>query len=100
MAGDSSIADRAYVLGGMDYYGDFVGQQPIFAGVLIALAVVLLVACVFRSVAALSMNVMTITISLWWVMWFWLRMWPIALIAIFAATLDIVLRAPRVNHEQ
>lgn len=90
--GATSVADQTYLLGGMHYYGEEVGN-PIFASVLVLIATAHLAACLARPVAPVVANVLAAVFASWWVMWFWLRVWPIALVVIAASIVDLALRA-------
>ncbi len=94
--GDTAIADQRF-LGGMTNYADKVDQpieSLIAATVLVGLALVLLIASVGRLISPLMANIATISAAGLLVMFFWLGMAPIALIAVFGSMADMFLRSP------
>lgn len=96
LLGANSLAERG-LLGGLDGYADEVGRpvaSTIAAVIIGSLGAVLLISVFTRNVSPLLSNAATVCVAGWSVLFFWLGMAPIALIAIAGSTLDAALRAP------
>jgi hypothetical protein len=98
LLGADHLAERPF-LGGLGSYADEVGSDaaPVAAGIILALGVVLLVAGLVRPVAPLAANIATMAIAVWSVLWFWLGVAPLGIVAVAAAITDMALRAPALH---
>jgi hypothetical protein len=92
--GSTSVADQTF-LGGLASYADEVGRpvaSPVAALIIGTLGVVLLVAAIARPVSPMMANVLTIWAATPAVLFFWLGVWPIAVIAIIGSVADLAIR--------
>jgi hypothetical protein len=97
--GDSGIADQRF-LGGMENYADKVEQpiESVIGGTVLAgFALVLLFASVGRLISPLIANITTTAVAGLLVLFFWLGVAPIALIAVLGSTADMFLRSPEAS---
>lgn len=95
MLGETSLSDRRF-LGGLHSYADEVGRpvaSTVAASIMVSVAVILIAMIIARPISPLMANVVTIVIALVPVMWFWLGIWPVGLVAIAGSTIDLVARA-------
>ncbi len=100
MLGGTSLAERPF-LGGIDSYADEVGRpvaSAIAAVILGSLGLVLFAAAIARPVSPLIANVVTLAISPLAIMFFWLGMWPVGIVAIFGSVVDLAIRTPNLTH--
>jgi hypothetical protein len=95
LLGAEPLAERP-MLGGLDGYAEEVGSfgAAVAAGVILALGAVIFVCCLVRPVAPLFANIATLTIAMWSVLWFWLGVAPLGIVAVAGTIADMVLRAP------
>ena len=94
LLGTTSLAERRF-LGGLDAYAEEVGRpvaSVIAATVIGGLGLVLMVAAVTRPVSPLIANAVTISVASLSVMFFWLGVWPVALVAVAGSVTDLALR--------
>jgi hypothetical protein len=102
LLGTTSLAEQRF-LRGLDYYGDVVGRPvaSVVAALIIGgLGVVLLAAGIARPVSTVIANIATIAIASVAVLFFWLGVWPIGIVAVLGSTLDIATRAPNPAPQQ
>lgn len=100
MLGGTSLAERR-LLGGIDSYADEVGRPvaSVIAALIIAgLGLALLASALARPVSTLIANVVTIAISPLAVMFFWLGVWPIGIVAVLGSVADLAIRTPDLTH--
>ncbi|MGB5757930.1 MAG: hypothetical protein WBM50_13520 [Acidimicrobiales bacterium] len=96
LLGNTSLAELRF-LGGLDNYAEEVGRpiaSMIAALVIAGLGLVLLAAGLARPVSPLIANVATVAIAGVAVMFFWLGVWPVALVAVLGSTIDLATRTP------
>ena len=96
MLGNTSLADQRS-LGGLDNYAAEVDRPvaSVIAALIIAgLGVVLLAASLARPVSPVIANAATMAIAVLAVLWFWLGVWPVALVAVLGSTVDLATRTP------
>ena len=97
MLGSSSLADQRF-LGGMASYADEVGRpvaSPIAAMIIASFGVVLAIATLARPISPTMANIATTTVAIWSVLWFWLGMWPVGLVAVIGSVADLAIRSPQ-----
>jgi hypothetical protein len=95
LLGADQLAERP-MLSGLKSYAEEVGSAgaAAAAGVILALGAVILVCCLVRPVAPLTANLAIITIAMWSVLWFWLGVAPLGIVAVGGTIADMVMRAP------
>ncbi|HUP73541.1 MAG TPA: hypothetical protein VM282_10930 [Acidimicrobiales bacterium] len=96
LLGATWLAERS-LLGGLDAYADEVGRpiaSTIAAVIIGSLGAVLLISAFTRNVSPLLSNATTVCVAGCSVLFFWLGMAPVGLVAIAGSTLDAALRAP------
>lgn len=96
LLGSASLADQPF-LGGLENYADEVGRpiaSVVAALVLAGLGAVVLAATLARPISPVMANVATIPSAAVAVMWFWLGIWPIGIVAVLGSVLDLASRAP------
>ena len=94
LRGNTSLASQRF-LGGLDAYAEEVGRpvgSVIAAAVIGGLGLVLMIAAVARPVSPLMANVATTSVATLSVMFFWLGVWPVALVAVVGSITDLALR--------
>ena len=92
LLGNTSLVEQPF-LGGFEGYADEVGRSTA-ALVLAELGAVLLAAGLARPVSPVMANAATIPIAAVAVMWFWLGVWPIGIVAVLGSVFDLVTRTP------
>ena len=99
LLGAEPLAEQP-LLAGLGGYAEEVGSAggAVAAGVILALGAVIFVCCLVRPVAPLSANIATITIAMWSVLWFWLGVAPLGIVAVAGTIADMVLRAPALRR--
>lgn len=94
LLGTTALADQRF-LGGLDAYAEEVGRpvaSVIAAAVIGGLGLVLAVAAITRPVSPLMANAATTSVASLSVMFFWLGVWPVALVAVAGSVTDLALR--------
>lgn len=93
--GDDGLADQE-VLGtspfrGFEHYADESGAA--IAGLIVAtLGIALALAAIARPIAPITSNAVTLPIATLAVMFFWMGVWPLALLVCVAASIDLAVR--------
>ena len=98
LLGSTSLAERRF-LGGIDGYADEVGRPvaSVAAALIIAaLGLALFAAALARPVSPLVANAATMAISTLAVMFFWLGVWPVGIVAVLGSCVDLAIRTPSV----
>lgn len=100
MLGSTTLADRLS-LGGFAEYADDSGPvaSAVAACIIASLGVGLLAAGLSRPFSRIIANAATIAIAGVAVMFFWLGVWPVALVALIGSAVDIVIRTPSPTHQ-
>lgn len=96
LLGNTSLADQRF-LGGLASYADELDKpvaSAVAAIIVAGLGAVLVLAAIARPVSPMMANVVTVAIAVWAVLWFWLGMWPIGLIAVVGSAADLAIRTP------
>jgi hypothetical protein len=100
------LAFAIYLLGGtalasQPFLGGFVGYEEngpignaIAATIIASLGLVLVIAAVARPISPLVANIAATSIAMISVMFFWLGVWPIGLIAMAGSVTDLAIRTP------
>ena len=94
LLGTTSLADGRF-LGGLDAYAEEVGRpvaSAIAAAVIGGLGLVLILAAVTRPLSPLMTNAATTSVASLSVMFFWLGVWPVALVAVAGSVTNLALR--------
>ena len=94
MLGHTSVAERRF-FGGLASYADEVGRpiaSPSAATIIASLGLVLVVAAFARPISPTMANVVTIAAASWSILFFWLGVWPIGVIAVIASAIDLATR--------
>jgi hypothetical protein len=94
--GNRSVAERRF-LSGMEGYEDEIGRSvasAIAALILGLLGLVLLTSALARPVSPLVANVVTMAIGAVAVLFFWLGIWPIGIVAVVGSIVDLAIRTP------
>lgn len=97
MLGGTFLAEQRF-LGGIDNYAEEVGRPvaSVIAAVIIAgLGVVLLAAGIARPISPIIANAATIAVATVAVLFFWLGVWPVGLIAVVGSAFDLATRTPK-----
>lgn len=101
LLGNTYLAEQRF-LGGLDTYADEV-DKPVAsttAALIIAgLGVVLLAASLARPVSPIIANAATIPIAAVAVLFFWLGAWPVAVVAVVGAMIDLATRTPKPTRQ-
>ena len=96
LVGITGLADQQVfgtsVLAGFEYYADEPGASTA-ASIIGALGLVLAVSALARSVSPIVSNAATIPIASLAPLFFWLGVWPLAVLVLVGAVADLVLRA-------
>jgi hypothetical protein len=101
LLGGTSLAERRF-LGGIDGYAEEVGRPvaSVMAALIIAvLGLVLLLAVLARPVSPLVANAVTVAISTVAIMFFWLGVWPVGIVAVVGSCLDLAIRTPNLTRQ-
>ena len=96
LLGSRSLSDRS-LLHGLNNYVEEVDRpvaSVVAATVITVLGILLLVATVTRISSPMIANLVTMGVVLWSVLWFWLGVWPVALVALAGSAVDMSLRTP------
>jgi hypothetical protein len=94
--GSTSLAGQRF-LGGLAAYEDAVGRpiaSPVAATIIASLGVVLVLAALARPISPLIANIATSGVAVWSVLFFWLGVWPIGLVAVLGSSFDLATRTP------
>jgi hypothetical protein len=96
LLGNSDLADQKvlgrYPLQGFEHYADAPGT-PAAVAIIGALGVVLVISSVARPISPLLSNVAAIPIAMLTALFFWLGVWPLGLLILAGAGLDLAVRA-------
>lgn len=98
LSGDLPLAERPFLHGLASYADEVDPSSSITLAVVVmaSISALLLVAAAMRPIAPVAANVVTLPIALIAVVWFWLGIAPLGLVALAGAAADLVLRAPAV----
>ena len=100
LLGNTALADQQIwgrsPLRGFEGYADEAGASNA-ALIIASLGLILALAAIARPIAPVLANVATLPIALVAVLFFWLGVWPLGLMAFAGAATDLALRAPRVT---
>lgn len=99
LLGSTDLADQQVwgrsPLQGFEAYAGEAGAS-IAASIIASLGFILALAAVARPIAPVLSNVATVPIASLAVMFFWLGVWPLGLMAVAGAAIDVAFRAPRI----
>lgn len=96
LLGGTSLVERRF-LGGIDGYAEEVDRpvaSVVAAVIIAALGLALLAAALARPVSPLVANAVTMAISMVAVMFFWLGVWPVGIVAVLGSCADLAIRTP------
>ena len=100
LLGDTYLADQQVwgrsPLQGFEAYAGEAGAS-IAASIVASLGFILALAAVARPIAHVFSDVATVPIASLAVMFFWLGVWPLGVMVIAGAAIDLAFRAPRIN---
>lgn len=94
LLGNKSLADQR-LLGGFTHYADEVGRpvaSPLAAAIIATLGVILVIATVARPVSPVVSNIATAAVTSFGLLFFWLGIWPAALVAATGSIVDFAIR--------
>jgi hypothetical protein len=95
LLGHTALASRPFLGGVVAYEDEGPIASAIAATIIASLGLVLVITALARPISPLMANIAATSIAMISVMFFWLGVWPIGLIAMAGSVTDLAIRSPQ-----